>query len=275
MTHGIDRKSASGSVITRLGGTGAVAALLAMLPGFTAPADAVVGPEPQEKVLGAPAENAPWVVALTDASGTQFCGGTLVRPTKIVTAAHCALDPFSGMQRRPSAVRAVAGRPDLRTRQGSVGSVTRIWVHPSFRGAARGDDIAVLTLNTPASQPTLPMVESRDDSPYQSGTVGRVYGWGRTGEQDPPSPALRAVDVPVTTDAECGNAYSEYDSTRMFCAGLSEGGRDACAGDSGGPLVINGHLAGVVSFGAGCGRPGYPGIYTRVSAYTEDVNAQL
>ena len=105
--------------------------------------------------------------------------------------------------------------------------------------------------------------------------MGRVYGWGRTGEWSASSSVLRSMDVPVSTDADCKSAYPQYDSAAMFCAGYPEGGRDSCAGDSGGPLVINGRLSGIVSYGNGCGRPDNPGVYTRVSAYSGKLAAQL
>jgi secreted trypsin-like serine protease len=60
----------------------------------------------------------------------------------------------------------------------------------------------------------------------------------------------------------------------MVCAGYAEGGIDARQGDSGGPLVVGDTLIGIVSFGDGCGKAGKPGVYTRVSAYTDDIEAQ-
>lgn len=66
----------------------------------------------------------------------------------------------------------------------------------------------------------------------------------------------------------CANAYLGVNpvTERMICAGNLEGGQDACQGDSGGPLVINGTLIGVTSWGKGCARPGFPGVFTRVPA---------
>ncbi|WP_414731049.1 trypsin-like serine protease, partial [Vibrio vulnificus] len=75
-----------------------------------------------------------------------------------------------------------------------------------------------------------------------------------------------AVDVPVVSNDECRRAYRSL-TNRMFCAGVPQGGKDACQGDSGGPAVIkpDGIQVGVVSYGIGCARKGYPGVYTNVA----------
>ncbi|MBE9374339.1 serine protease [Saccharopolyspora sp. HNM0983] len=242
------------------------------------PAAAVTDDQPQARVLGGAetsTDQAPWAVAITDSSGRQFCGGALVSEVKVITAAHCATSSVTGDERSPGSLRAVAGRADLSSQNGSVAEVEDVWVHPEYRGYTSGDDLAVLTLRDPLPQQPLGVVGAADDSAYRPGTTGTVYGWGRTSEDGAPSGVLRSVDVPVTSGRECGHAYSEFDERGMFCAGVPEGGRDACAGDSGGPFVVDGELAGVVSYGTGCGRPGTPGVYTKVSGYSAELAAQL
>ncbi|SEG64007.1 Trypsin [Saccharopolyspora kobensis] len=263
----------TGTAVRRLVITGAVAALTGVYPATAGAAE-----EPQARVLGGTAatiDEAPWLVALTDDQGRQFCGGTLLTPIKVVTAAHCMQEPLTGGQREPQRLRAIAGRTDLSTTDGTVAEVDRVWVHPGFRGYTSGDDVAVLTLHRPLRQPLLEVVEQGETEPYRPGTVGRVYGWGKTSESGRPSTTLRAVDVPVTTDESCRAAYPNYDPRSMFCAGVPEGGRDACAGDSGGPIVADNRLIGVVSYGTGCGRPNTPGVYTRLSSYADELAEQL
>ncbi|WP_249124176.1 S1 family serine peptidase [Saccharopolyspora erythraea] len=254
--------------VRRLLATGAVTVLAGVYPAAAAAA------EPEARVLGGSetsAAEAPWIVALTDESDRQFCGGALLSPIKVVTAAHCTIDLSTGKPRPLGGLRAVVGRSDLRTQEGVVSAVDAAWVHPRYQGFASGHDVAVLTLRTPVDYRVLPLVGQGETAPYQTGTVGRVYGWGRTSESGAQSSVLRSVEVPVTPDAECGRAYAGFDRSSMFCAGTPEGGRDACGGDSGGPYVVNGRLVGVVSYGVGCGRPEQPGVYTRLATYAGEI----
>ncbi|VEN45707.1 unnamed protein product, partial [Callosobruchus maculatus] len=97
-------------------------------------------------------------------------------------------------------------------------------------------------------------------------TVVGTDGWGVTIEAGRPSSRLRYVEVPILDQSICMKSYGRSKITeRMLCAGYLEGGKDACQGDSGGPLVVAGVQVGIVSWGYGCARLGYPGIYTNIS----------
>lgn len=76
-----------------------------------------------------------------------------------------------------------------------------------------------------------------------------------------------SVTVPTVTRQKCQDAYGPQNpiTDRMICAGITEGGKDSCQGDSGGPLTAHGVLQGLVSWGYGCARPKYPGVYTNVA----------
>nr|WP_026065767.1 serine protease [Actinoalloteichus spitiensis] len=240
-----------------------------------APAPTVPGTEAGDvgtRIVGgtrASISDYPWAVYLTNTAGSQFCGGALVAPNKVVSAAHCTIN------RSASAVRVVAGREDKNGTAGVVASVTSIWNHPDYRSYLIGEDVSVLTLDRDLPYETLPLATPADTALYEAGTTSKVLGWGATSSGGAASRYLLEVDVPVTSDATCAGAYSQYNSTAMVCAGFPEGGYDACQGDSGGPLVVDGKLIGIVSWGNGCAWAGYPGVYARVSTYAADIQAQL
>lgn len=213
-------------------------------------------------------EEHPWMVALTGAAGSAYCGGALVGPARVATAAHCVAG------RDPAELRVLAGRTDMRTDEGVESRVERVWVHPGFNSDPMGgDDIAVLTLDREPGYRTI-AVEG-DPGAYRPGTRAIVLGWGYTDENGPSSPVLQQAEVPLRSDSDCSGIYPQYDPEEMVCAGYSDGGRDACYGDSGGPLVAGGRLIGVTSWGTGCARPDLPGVYTRISSYADELRARL
>ncbi|GAA3437640.1 S1 family peptidase [Kutzneria kofuensis] len=256
----------------------AVLASLLLCAGVV-PAHASPGGSP--RIVGgdeASTTTTPWVVALTTSAGAFFCGGTLVAPTKVVTAAHCVTQALAtgGMTTKaPSSLRIVAGRTDLRTKDGLQVRISSVWADPDFRDVGTGHDVAVLTLARTVPYRTLPLVAAGDTSAYAAGVMATVLGWGRVGENAAPSPTLQSVQVPVVADKTCAAEEGDFDATGMVCAGYPQGGKDACAGDSGGPMVVDGRLVGVVSWGDGCARAGKPGVYTRLASYRDEVSAQL
>lgn len=100
------------------------------------------------------------------------------------------------------------------------------------------------------------------------GTQAFVSGWGALYEGGPFPEQLHAVSVPIVSNERCNIFYNVIGWTiteTMICAGYDEGGRDACNMDSGGPLTANGQLVGIVSWGAGCAQPNFPGVYANVA----------
>ncbi|CAM4578056.1 unnamed protein product [Leuciscus chuanchicus] len=87
-----------------------------------------------------------------------------------------------------------------------------------------------------------------------------VSGWGKTGVHT--ASVLQCLNLPVLSSAQCRGAYGAKITKNMFCAGFMEGGKDSCKGDSGGPVVCKRKLKGVVSWGEGCAKRGFPGVYT-------------
>ncbi|RJQ69929.1 serine protease [Pseudonocardiaceae bacterium YIM PH 21723] len=209
----------------------------------------------------------PWVGFLATADGkNDYCGGTLVTPTKVITAAHCL-----GEGAKVEAV--VFGRQKHAATDGLIAKISKKWVHPKWNSQTIQNDLAVLTLAAPVTgYAPLPLVDGADA--YKAGTPAVSLGWGLTSGNGKPSETLKKVDLPVLGDAGCRGYYTNYDPASMVCAGETAG-QTTCTGDSGGPLAANGRLIGVVSFGeSGCdGRKS--SVFTRLNSYQAELKVQL
>ncbi|XP_069702854.1 trypsin-7-like [Periplaneta americana] len=222
----------------------------------------------------------PWIVALMK-RGKFYCAGSLITRRHVLTAAHC-VDGFNVRD-----IRAVLGEHDRVSKTETV-TVERhlqnATAYANFSIFTFNNDIAVLELETPVELgPTIrPACLPSDVHKNLTGRMAIVAGWGRTEERKPTSSSLRKVAVPIMSKEECLKAgYAKNRVTdNMICAGFAEGKRDACQGDSGGPLHIDaerGYMetVGIVSWGRGCARPNFPGVYTKVVNYLDWINDKL
>ncbi|GJQ84302.1 hypothetical protein Trydic_g5240 [Trypoxylus dichotomus] len=207
-------------------------------------------------------EEVPYQVSLRF-FGSHICGGSVIAPQYAVTAAHCT-DGSSAAQ-----LSILAGTAN-RLSGGVEVQVGTIFQHPSYDDWYIDYDISVLLLSNALALGTTiqPIPLPVQSQPIPGGAPSLVSGWGTLYEGGGSLPTqLQAVWVPTVTIEECRAAYgASLVTDRMMCAGVPEGGLDACQGDSGGPLAVDGELIGLVSWGYGCARAGFPGVYASVPA---------
>lgn len=198
--------------------------------------------------------------------GKHRCGGSIISLKRVLTAAHCVHPSAS-----PTIYTVLAGTVN---RAGSADAqlreVLRFARHPTYNTFTRINDIGILQLKAPfvfGSTVWAIALPQQGTSIANRANV-TVTGWGDLpeGSSDSVSEVLRAVATSVVSNARCNDRFQGKIRPSMLCAG--DGGRDACQRDGGGPLVFEGVLHGVVSWGTGCASSTFPGVYTRVSFFT-------
>lgn len=162
----------------------------------------------------------------------------------------------------------IGGDTDTTGEKATVSSVT---VHPNHL-VNSGYDITLLKLAANSTKAPTKVAGAAETSSWAPGTLEKIAGWGTTAEGGSTPTHLQEASVPITTDAYCAGAYSDFDPVTMVCAGFPQGGTDTCQGDSGGPLfgTVGGALkvVGSTSYGNGCAEAGFPGVYARVGDTT-------
>jgi secreted trypsin-like serine protease len=210
-----------------------------------------------------------WMVRLS-----VGCGGALVAPRVVLTAGHCVsgTGPTSGLV-------ATAGSGDLDSSTAVRIRSRYVYRAPGYHSATSGNDWALIQLEASYPLPVLPLTPT---PAYDKGLF-RVLGWGATSENGGQQRQLHTALVPFVPDNTCRRAYSgdPFVASQMICAGsLTHGGVDTCQGDSGGPMVRRNGAGqyvevGIVSWGYGCARAGYPGVYTQVSTFQAAISAEI
>ncbi len=241
---------------------GAVVLAVTQLPAAAA--------SPVREIVGgdqAAPDQFPWMVRLS-----MGCDGALVAPRVVLTAGHCV--DGTGPD---GSITVTAGSNDLKAGNAvKIRSVSVIRAD-GFQNETRGDDWAVIQLSRSLDLPTLNLSpgKSFDTGPYV------VVGWGQTSENSlHQQRLLRYATVPQVSDGTCAAAYRPVGvslvADQSICAGKV--GVDTCQGDSGGPMVKRDATGqwtqvGITSYGLGCARKGYPGVYTQVSKFRTAIRA--
>ncbi|XP_043672667.1 serine proteinase stubble-like [Vespula pensylvanica] len=233
------------------------------------------GNQDQERIVGG--QNAdpgewPWISALFNA-GRQFCGGSLIDNKHVLTAAHCVVNMNSWDVARLT-VRLgdynIKTNSEIRHVERRVKRVVR---HRGFNSRTLYNDVAILTLSEPVefTEQIRPICLPSGSKLYV-GMTATVIGWGSLRESGPQPAILQEVSIPVWSNSECkfkyGSAAPGGIVDSFLCAGRAA--MDSCSGDSGGPLMVNDGRwtqVGIVSWGIGCGKGQYPGVYTRVTHF--------
>lgn len=236
------------------------------------------------KVFGgdpAPLGSYSWQVSISnkwlvreDPVGAHFCGGFIVKPTWILTAAHCVRGPVGDYIVRAGSHRLTPTTPKY--------EIKRPIIHPDYTYDDTGrqdSDIALVELQQPivlgqfAATIPLPPVDANEDDILRSKELN-VAGWGGVSSSGPQVRDLLAIKLAYVDRDTCNKplAFDSRVSTRMICAGATAA--DACGADSGGALStagLNPVAYGIVSWGGDC-QDGRYGVYTRVSFFSKWVD---
>ncbi|XP_063826647.1 serine proteinase stubble isoform X1 [Ostrinia nubilalis] len=241
-------------------------------------------PRPETRIMGGKDSSFgkwPWQVSVRrnsyfGFSSTHRCGGAIINEGWIATAGHCVDDLLT------SQIRIRVGEYDFSSVSEQYPfverGVARKAVHPKYNFFTYEYDLALVKLEAPVQfAPHISPICLPATDDLLVGENATVTGWGRLSEGGVLPSILQEVQVPIVSNERCKSMFlragrHEFIPDIFLCAGHERGGHDSCQGDSGGPLQVKGKdqryfLAGIISWGIGCGEANLPGVCTRISKF--------